>query len=88
MTAQVEARIKEEVQKVRTEMMIKSKKENELIMAQSRDNLRVEQEKRAYAERLLQSQQDLATRDSGALAMRHLQVGLIWIRHSFTEILI
>ncbi|XP_063674842.1 uncharacterized protein C10orf67, mitochondrial-like isoform X4 [Bolinopsis microptera] len=72
-SAEIEARIKDEVQKARTEMMIKFKKENELIAAQSKDSLKAEQEKRQYAERLLQSQQDLSSRDSGKLALRHLQ---------------
>ncbi|KAL5257024.1 hypothetical protein ACHWQZ_G012074 [Mnemiopsis leidyi] len=72
-TAEIEARIKDEVQKARTELMIKFKKENELIVAQSKENLKAEQEKRQYAERLLQSQQDLSSRDSGKLALRHLQ---------------
>lgn len=71
--AEVEARIKEEVQKVRTEMMIKFKKESEITAAKSKEDLMAEQEKRHYAERLLQSQQDLTSRDSGKLALRHLQ---------------
>lgn len=70
---QVEARIKEETQKIRMELMIKFKKENELMAAQSKDSLKAEQDKRYYAERLLQSQQDLTSRDSGKMALKHLQ---------------
>ena len=33
---QIDALVKEEVQKVRTEMMIKFKKENEMLLAQNR----------------------------------------------------
>jgi len=71
--AEIEARIKEEVQKVRTEMMIKFKKESEELARQSKDSLRAEQEMRMNAERNLQSQQDLTTRDTGKLAIRHLE---------------
>ena len=58
---------------MRTEMMIKFKKESEELSRQSKDNLRAEQDMRLNAERNLQSQQDLTTRDTGKLAIRHLE---------------
>ena len=58
---------------MRTEMMIKFKKESEEMSRQSKDNLRAEQEMRMNAEKNLQSQQDLTTRDTGKLAIRHLE---------------
>eukprot|EP00116_Pleurobrachia_bachei_P001947 sb/3462209/ len=72
-SAEIDALIKEEVQKVRTELMIKFKNENEELLSQNRQALIAEQEKRAHVEKILQSQQDMSNRDNGAQTLRHLQ---------------
>ena len=58
---------------MRTEITLRFKKESEEMRQKSLENLKLEHDKRLYAEKLLKTQQELTDRDSSKLALRHLE---------------